>query len=273
MKGLLWVVPTLVWMGCAQREEATPPASDGAAGMPIAVTTHTDAGAPIVAVASASGAREASARITAAERTVLVGHVENARDLGGIALPSGMRVADALLFRGPPLAELTEAGCAAVSELGLRTVIDLRVDSEVSLRPDDSCALAGAQLWAAPLPIPYNVSALDYIEVLDTNESIAAVFERLGDTAHFPVYFHCTWGRDRTGILAAVVLLALGATPEAIMEDYLLSSETVGAYPASLQAALDEIMRRGGIDAYLAAAGVSETQLAAFRSYAIRQTP
>lgn len=122
---------------------------------------------------------------------------------------------------------------------------------------------------AAPLPVPYNVSAANYIAVLDARDSIALIFEVLGDEARYPVYFHCTWGRDRTGILAAVVLLTLGATPEAIMEDYLVSDETVGAYPASLGAALDEIARRGGIDEYLAAVGVTAEQLATVRSHAV----
>ncbi|HTU61019.1 MAG TPA: tyrosine-protein phosphatase [Polyangiales bacterium] len=202
-------------------------------------------------------------------RTVLAGHVENARDLGGIALRDSAKVKDGLLFRGPPLAALGDDGCAAVAELGIRSVIDLRVESEVSLKPDDACVSNEAQLLAAPLPVPYNVSPADYIAVLDTSESIVRIFEVLGDEARYPVYFHCTWGRDRTGIMSAVVLLALGATPEAIMEDYLVSDETVGAYPASLRAALEEIASRGGIDAYLAAAGVSAQQLATLRSHAI----
>jgi len=206
---------------------------------------------------------------TAAARTVLAEHVENARDLGGVVLQESSKVAHGMLFRGPPLAALTEAGCAAVAELGIRSVIDLRVESEVSAKPDDACVLNEAQLLAAPLPVPYNVSAADYIAVLDTSESIVRVFEVLGDEARYPVYFHCTWGRDRTGILAAVVLLALGATPDAIMEDYLVSDDTVGAFPMSLRAALDEIASRGGIDAYLAAAGVSPEQLATLRSHAV----
>jgi hypothetical protein len=202
-------------------------------------------------------------------RAVLVGHVENARDLGGVALESGGKVAAGVLFRGPPLAGLTADGCAAVSALGIRSVIDLRIESEVSLRPDDACVLAEAQLMPAPLPVPYHVSAADYIAVLDASRSIVRVFEALSDESSYPLYFHCTWGRDRTGILAAVILLALGATPEAVMADYLVSDETVGAYPASLRAAIEEIARRGGIEAYLAAVGVTPQQLSALRARAV----
>lgn len=255
LRALWWFV--LALPGCAHPEEATA-GTKAAAAVPMEEKAEaTDAGSALADTAEP------------ATRAVLVGHVENARDLGGVALGSGGRVGSRLLFRGPPLAGLTQDGCGAVSELGIRSVIDLRVESEVSLRPDDACALTDAQLLAAPLPVPYNVSAADYIAILDASESIVRVFERLGDTVHYPVYFHCTWGRDRTGIMVAVVLLALGATPEAIMADYLVSGETVGAYPVSLQAALDEIASRGGIDAYLAAAGVTDQQLATLRVHVV----
>jgi protein-tyrosine phosphatase len=208
----------------------------------------------------------------ATQRTILAGHVENARDLAHIPLAPGKRVAAATLFRGPPLAALSDEACAEVAALQLRTVIDLRVDSEVSLKPDAPCALQGAQLVAAALPIPYNVSATDYIADLDASASIAVVFEVLGDPARYPVYFHCTWGRDRTGILAAVILRALGADDAAIMQDYLVSLDSVGAYPASLEAALAEIEARGGVEAYLAAAGVTTSQLEALRARATEST-
>lgn len=207
--------------------------------------------------------------VAAEPRVVLAGHVENARDLGGIALSGGDRARPGVLFRGPPLANLLQAGCAAFASLGIRTVVDLRIDSEVALQPEDACVLEEAQLVAAPLPVPYNVSPQDYIADLDARESIARVFEVLGDEQRYPVYFHCTWGRDRTGVLAAVVLLALGADAEAIMRDYLVSLDTVGAYPMSLMAALDEIQRRGGVEAYLRAAGVTDRQLSVLRERAI----
>jgi hypothetical protein len=69
--------------------------------------------------------------------------------------------------------------------------------------------------------------------------------------------------------LAAVMLLALGAESQAIMRDYLVSLDTVGAFPMSLMAALEEIQLRGGIDAYLGAVGVTDEQLSVLRDRAI----
>lgn len=202
-------------------------------------------------------------------RPILLGNVLNARDLGGIALASGQTVACDVLFRGPPLVQLGETGCADCAALGIRTIVDLRIESERTSNPDAPCLAPFANTIYAPLPVPYNVSPADYIADLDATPSIATLFNVLGDASAYPVYFHCTWGRDRTGIVAALVLLALGAERADIMADYLLSQPTVGAYPESLQAALDEIDRRGGIEAFLDAAGVATPQLATLRAQAI----
>ena len=197
-------------------------------------------------------------------RWVLEDEIDNARDLGGTPLPSGAVVARGAVFRGPPL-RLNAAGCDAFHQLGIRTVIDLRIDSETKQVPQATCVQQSAEVVSAPLPVPYNVSPRDYIAILDSRASIASIFDRLGDAEAYPIYFHCTWGRDRTGVIAAVLLRALGASRATIMREYELSKLHVGAYPQSLEAALEAIEQRGGIDAYLASAGVSDAQLATLR--------
>jgi protein-tyrosine phosphatase len=197
---------------------------------------------------------------------VLTAAVTNARDLGGTPLASGGAVACGAIYRGPPLAAFEQPACDAFAQLGIRTVVDLRQDTERSGKPDSDCVVAGASLVTAPLPIPYSVSPGDYVADLDTLDSMGLVLKTLGTDAAYPVYVHCTWGRDRTGVVSAVVLLALGATREAILQEYLLSQPLVGAYPASLMAVLDEIDRQGGIEAYLASLGATPEQLATLRA-------
>lgn len=200
---------------------------------------------------------------------ILLEDVVNARDLGGVTLGALGSTACGTLFRGPPLASSSPTLCSDVASLGIRTVIDLRTSDERVSVPDASCVTDSARVVSAPLPIPYNVSPADYIADLDASESIGAAFATLGDAAAYPIYFHCTWGRDRTGIVAALVLAALGASREAILDDYTLSSWTVGAYPESLRAALDEVERRGGIEAYLSSVGVTQDQLAVLRAHLV----
>ncbi len=222
--------------------------------------------------AEAGGGRAGSAGAPATvscERgvAVLAGAVVNARDLGGIPLAAEASSSCGELFRGPPLANLTAAGCQQVAELGVRTVIDLRVASERATKPTAACVAGQATLLEAPLPIPYNVSARDYIVDMNTASSIASVFHALGDAASYPVYFHCTWGRDRTGVVASLILSALGASRADILRDYTLSQATVGAYPSSLEGMLDELERQGGIEVFLATLGISEAELGTLRAH------
>ena len=197
---------------------------------------------------------------------VLTPAVTNARDLGGTPLAEGGAVACGAIYRGPPLAAFDQPACDAFTRLGIRTVIDLRQDGERSDKPESDCVVAGASIVTAPLPIPYNVSPGDYVADLDTLDSMGLVLKTLGTAAAYPAYLHCTWGRDRTGVVSAVLLLALGASREAILQEYLLSQPLVGAYPASLVAVLDEINRQGGIEAYLASVGATPDQLATLRA-------
>lgn len=200
---------------------------------------------------------------------IITCNVANARDLGGMALGAVGSVSCGLVFRGPPLARLSPAACAEARRLGIRTIIDLRVTEERLSKPDDPCV--GAKMVLAPLPIPYMVSGENYIADFDTKDSIARVFRTLADPASYPVYFHCTYGRDRTGVVAAAILLALGASRADILAEYKLSSTTVGAFPDSLIALMNEIDRRGGIEKALAAAGITAADLAALRAQVVLQ--
>ncbi len=199
-------------------------------------------------------------------RPVLTQAVTNARDLGGTPLADDKAVACGSLYRGQPL-RLTEAGCADAARLGVRTVLDLRMESERLSNPDASCV--DAKLVFAPLPIPYGLSAADYLNVLHETPSIAVAFHTFGDPEAYPIYFHCTLGRDRTGIVGALLLLTLGASRETVMQEYLLSQPNVGASPASLDAVLDEVEQRGGVENVLRDVGITDGELAVMRQLAV----
>jgi protein-tyrosine phosphatase len=215
-----------------------------------------------------SGGADAGRTSCGRSDPVFVCEVPNARDLGGTPLAGGQSVACGAIYRGPPLASLSPDGCQVFAKLGIRTVIDLRVESERAALPESACVQDAASIVSAPMPIPYTVTGAEYIAALDATPSLAAAFAALGDPAAYPVYIHCTWGRDRTGVLAAAILLALGATRADILQEYTLSQRTVGAFPFSLTEMLNEIDTRGGITAVLTAAGVTPEQVAALRARA-----
>ena len=185
--------------------------------------------------------------------------VENARDLGG---SPGVRCGQ--LFRGAvPSAQPV---CASFANAGVKTVIDLRVPSERQGDPDAACLSTQASMVLAPMPIPYNVSPSDYLADLDS-PAVRTVFAQLGDASAYPLFFHCTYGRDRSGVVAALILSSLGVSREDILRDYQRTTEDgLRTTPASLEAVLDEVDRRGGIEAHLTAIGVTPAELATLRA-------
>lgn len=228
-----------------------------------------DALEPVAPPKPVSGAQSSTSTWEPRPTWILGEEIKNARDLGGVPLGDERSVAKGAVFRGPPLAQLSSSGCAEFARLGIRTVIDLRVASERTAVPEADCVSDNAAVVTAPLPVPYSVSPTDYIADLNEVASIAAAFEMLGDPTAYPIYVHCTWGRDRTGVLVAVILRALGASHADILKEYMLSSASVGAYPTSLEAVLVAIEEGGGIEAYLASAGVSDENLATLRARAV----
>jgi hypothetical protein len=273
-----WTLVAGLLTGCGRSDLARDPCPDCSLAERVGLGSAgaTSAGTAPAGAESVGGALSGAGSTGASEsegcspgRRILLDEVVNARDLGGVPLARGSNVACGALYRGAPLAGFDADACEAFSELGIRTVIDLRTQSERTDSPDSPCVVKTASVVIAPLPIPYNVSPADYIADLNTTDSIAAAFATFGDDAAYPVYFHCTWGRDRTGVLGAVILRALGARRADVLAEYELSVEGgVGAYPESLDAVLEDIDARGGIDAYLAEAGISQKQVDVLREHA-----
>jgi protein-tyrosine phosphatase len=183
-------------------------------------------------------------------RHVALEGADNVRDLGGYRTADGMLVSVGTLLRGDGLHRLTPVDVESLS--GLRTVIDFRTAGEVlNLGPD--------RLPLGAVSVSYPVSGGDLSEVFDlvasgevrrqrrllgdgrASEFMAGIYrsfisdDRLRETfaaaialvseGHGPVLFHCTSGKDRTGWMAAVILLALGVPLGDVMADYLASND------------------------------------------------
>ncbi|HLX87865.1 MAG TPA: tyrosine-protein phosphatase [Acidimicrobiales bacterium] len=169
-------------------------------------------------------------------------HVElqgccNFRDLGGYPTADGHRTRWRRLFRADGLTQLTEEDLASLAELGVRNVIDLRTDIEVESRGRFTSEAEGVVYHHLPLtdtlPGAEQGAAWDdtgfvtgrYLSMLrDGTSSVTTAVALLSDPASLPAVFHCSVGKDRTGVLAAVVLGLLGVPDEVIVEDYALSA-------------------------------------------------
>jgi hypothetical protein len=161
----------------------------------------------------------------------------NVRDLGGLPLRSGGVTRWGSLIRADSLDQLHASGWEALSAYGVRTVIDLREDDERSspaLRPHDLPVrhvplddLDDALFWSACDVDP----PLTYRPFLAAKaDRCVAALQAVAEAPPGGVVFHCGIGRDRTGLLALLLLHLAGAAPDAIIADYSLSAPRLAAY-------------------------------------------
>ncbi|HEX8757750.1 MAG TPA: tyrosine-protein phosphatase [Steroidobacteraceae bacterium] len=222
----------------------------------------------------------------------------NARDLGGHPTVDGAVTRSRSLLRADDLAQLSPAGIEALASYGIETVLDLRWPEEIT---------------AAPSPVPRQLPRVRYVSVslLAGNPADwgalggycakeqwkCTVLERLrpqlqealaviAAAGPGPLLFHCVAGKDRTGIIAALLLALADVVPEAIAADYAASSGNLrDAYLRRHRdadaAAIIEAVRcpeqavynmlawldsAGGIRAYLGEIGLSSGEIAALRA-------
>lgn len=203
-------------------------------------------------------------------RWILEDDVTNARELGGHALAGGGYVDCGKIMRGGHLGDLSEDGCQEFSDLGIKTVIDLRMDSEQQQTVPLSCVTDQATVVDASLP-KLDPSTDNYVALLDETSTVAAVFTTLGDANSYPVYIHCMIGRDRASTMTALVLMALGVPNQAVVDEFDLNNDAgVSVNRDYIQAVIVEVVSRGGIDAYLTSTGVTTTQLEVLRAEVIK---
>jgi protein-tyrosine phosphatase len=179
-------------------------------------------------------------RITAERRLPLEGAV-NFRDLGGYRTRDGARIRWGQLFRSDSLARLTKADLTYLQRLNLRLVCDLRTASEVKRSPNlfpDSESVAHVHLAMQQGRLD-PIDAYERLQQGDTSwvsedymlqgyrwnsEKYAAAWRRffhlLIEPGNRPAVFHCTAGKDRTGVGAALLMLALGVPEQTVLADY-----------------------------------------------------
>ena len=184
--------------------------------------------------------------IEQADRALYLSGAPNFRDFGGYINSEGTQVNWGLIYRSDHLAKLTDDDMARVNNLGLNRIMDLRQESERQRDPDKTYAgneaiydllpyaYGDPYLMSAEVPIElaWDVRLVDfsnwYINTLEANkDGIKEAFERYADPSQYPILVHCTAGKDRAGVTAALLLLLLDVPETTIVEDYMLTSELV----------------------------------------------
>lgn len=224
----------------------------------------------------------------------------NVRDLGGVPLEGGGETRAGVLVRADNVRLLTDEGQRALVAHGVVRIVDLRWREELALDADGDpgvevfhVSLLGdldpeykddvETYMAADDPAGY--WAASYVSMLEGYpEQFAAALAAIAD-ADGTVVFHCAGGKDRTGLIAALLLRLAGASIDEIAKDYSLtrvnpawvdraSDERDRAKRAFMQNTPAEAMHRaldhleqayGGVDGYLRMCGLDEQRIATLR--------
>jgi protein-tyrosine phosphatase len=165
--------------------------------------------------------------------------VPNFRDLGGYRTHDGRTVAWRRLFRSAALHTMNERDMARLKgEIGPRAVIDLRNPRNPESNPEPRLLEA---IGARHYPLPFRPDSLSYLRdeaAAHPNATdmgalylhrirekpfarrLVDALEIMAERDNHPLVFHCTAGKDRTGVLAAMVLAAIGVVDEDVVDDY-----------------------------------------------------
>lgn len=233
--------------------------------------------------------------------------LRNLRDLGGLRATDGSTVRSGVLYRSATPAFLDSMQSARlVNDLGIALRIDLRRRREAE--EGTSSDLLALERRAVRLPIGAGREwALDdqvpdltdrvahhYLRFLrHSGQTLAEITAVLTEPDALPALIHCTAGKDRTGVVVAVLLAAVGVTDDDIVSDYARSAEDWGALlaqisqvpkyqdritalPEEAQTAEPQTMvkllrmvreEHGGARSYLRGLGVSTTTLGRLRDH------
>ena len=177
----------------------------------------------------------------------------NFRDLGGYRTADGRTVAWRRLFRADGLNKLTPADVAQLTDLGLTTVIDLRTLDEAEQRGSFPVDQVPVRYVGLPLTdvLPATEELPDWKEaayvatrygamVSEGGPVLTEAIEVLASSGSLPAVMHCSAGKDRTGVLSALILAFLGVPDETIIEDYALSAQAMGRLLERLKAEYPE---------------------------------
>jgi protein-tyrosine phosphatase len=226
--------------------------------------------------------------------------VHNIRSMSHCQIEDGGSFCDDL-YRSATLGALTERGVGQLAELGIKTIVDLRSSGELKLRPTRDLSMAAITIVHAPV-VEYDGSPVSaraflgfahrYRELLVLGgNAYRRLFETIADSDG-ALLFHCSAGKDRTGVAAALLLLLAGVSDDEIIEDYAWSAalleplmelwrprfeedgiseeqarRLMGSEPEDMAATLLHIRETwGGAEGYMSSIGMDPSSIGRLRS-------
>jgi protein-tyrosine phosphatase len=222
----------------------------------------------------------------------------NARDLGGCPTTDGALTRSRSLLRADDLAQLTPQGLEALRAYGVTTVLDMRWADEARRYPSQLRQVL-PELRYVHLPLlaeteeewrrrssEVSKEAWNCMALQRAGAELRRVLTAIAAAPAGPLLFHCVAGKDRTGLVAALLLALAEATPEAIASDYAESGanlrdgylkryadadparilEAIRCPEAGVHNMLSFLAAAGGVHAWLQQLGLTRRQLMALRA-------
>ena len=175
----------------------------------------------------------------------------NFRDLGGVRTLDGRYVKWGKIFRSDDLNNLADKDLEYLAGIPLLSVVDFRSEAEIKVAPDKLPAsvkdyyplsITPGNLNSTADIAGFSISQIDSImmsinEMLVSDQSCIDVYKELfrllqeGDK--IPLVYHCSAGKDRTGMATALIYLSLGVDEETVLKDYLMSNNYLSGKYAS----------------------------------------
>lgn len=223
----------------------------------------------------------------------------NVRDIGGYPADGGGITRWKTFLRAEGLESITEHDAAFLYEYGIRTVIDLRFRLEFKKNNTeylfDIYSKNKIMLVNMPFIDNYDETRHLYIHILESGkENIRQVFEYIGERlAYGGIIYNCFAGKDRTGVLSALLLLLCGVSELDVLADYMVSSvylktlverlglpnkpdlpnDALSSYPAVMEEFLIYLKEKyKGAEQYLLLVGVSHETISTIKENFTQQS-
>lgn len=215
---------------------------------------------------------EGSFHTAASPRILSIDGIANVRDIGGWNTTDGKTVRQGLLYRGTELdgavdqrfSITADSALDMLSVLGIRTDMDLRSAGD-NPHGSDALGMSVEHLY-------YNCPMYAAVFSNYGGKTLCKIFSDLADETKYPIYLHCTYGRDRTGTVCYLLEALLGLSEEDLMREYQLSALYYGAVPYSdMDAFVEQLKTFDGAtmqekaENYLLSIGVTATQIQQIR--------
>ena len=155
--------------------------------------------------------------------------IENMRDLGGYKSNSGKTVKEGKLIRSNLPVSLKNEEIEIIKKINISNIIDLRSKEEYEIKPsifenDNFFKVYHIEINSGKnIPVNQRMVSISYIEILKSYEKIKEIFDILNKSDG--AIFFCNAGKDRTGVISAIILKLLGVEENKIIDDYILTDK------------------------------------------------